>query len=465
MELENGESAIELLHGHLQQHLGDLWEENRLWKFKNIGNYRGIFATRDIDVNEVILKDIPLVVGPSDPSNGPTCVVCLKKVELDCLCSNGCSLSLCERCANSEKHKIECDILRNWRPKDPKKLSTNSMRTLAAIRGLALNSDSFELIDVMQQNLSHEIDKELINLKNEFEHFPSDPLIIKRLRRIIAAIRTNAFKFQMNIEMESDDQLTAYGLYPLCGFLNHKCTPNTRRIVNTNFIQSVIAARKISKGVEIFTTYTQLVWCTNIRRMHLAMTKQFLCTCERCSDRTENGSFLNAMKCPSKQCTNGITLPIDSLDFASDWICMSCKETAASRIILKSQDFAASLMRAFWQTRRSHADFNDFLEKRLKKLVPECSQYVTEMKLSFIWKFKCMEMVGGKKNQCCRLTKQFLTIFSTENEIKAIEMKNSFIDDILDVLDQLNAGECVLKQILNSERVTRNGVINGLGHK
>ena len=49
--------------------------------------------------------------------------------------------------------------------------------------------------------------------------------------------------------------------------------------------------------------------------------RMFTCKCQRCSDPTEMGSFLSAMRCPEKDCSDGFLLPSDSLDPDSDWIC------------------------------------------------------------------------------------------------------------------------------------------------
>jgi hypothetical protein len=51
------------------------------------------------------------------------------------------------------------------------------------------------------------------------------------------------------------------------------------------------------------------------------MRRMFTCRCPRCSDPTELGSFLSAMRCQSDGCKSGFLIPTDSLDPDSDWTC------------------------------------------------------------------------------------------------------------------------------------------------
>ena len=48
----------------------------------------------------------------------------------------------------------------------------------------------------------------------------------------------------------------------------------------------------------------------------------FDCECPRCSDPTELGSYMSAVICFA--CKRGFLVPIDSLQYKSDWKCDSC---------------------------------------------------------------------------------------------------------------------------------------------
>lgn len=48
----------------------------------------------------------------------------------------------------------------------------------------------------------------------------------------------------------------------------------------------------------------------------------FDCKCQRCADATELGSYMSAVVC--FVCRTGYILPMDSLEYKSDWKCDSC---------------------------------------------------------------------------------------------------------------------------------------------
>merc|ERR1712156_245084 len=51
----------------------------------------------------------------------------------------------------------------------------------------------------------------------------------------------------------------------------------------------------------------------------------FDCTCSRCQDPTEMGSYLSAIKC-FKGCEDGFLLPIDPMNLNSNWHCSICSQ-------------------------------------------------------------------------------------------------------------------------------------------
>lgn len=86
----------------------------------------------------------------------------------------------------------------------------------------------------------------------------------------------------------------------------------------------VKASVLIKKGEEILNSYTRIMWGTLNRRLILARTKHFKCSCTRCADPTEFGSYINALKCSICKCGN--VLPTDSLDLKSNWKCDLCQK-------------------------------------------------------------------------------------------------------------------------------------------
>ena len=57
----------------------------------------------------------------------------------------------------------------------------------------------------------------------------------------------------------------------------------------------------------------------------------FDCMCKRCSDPTECGSFISAVKC--FDCGSDRVLPVDSLDYDSTWRCGRCGYSLAPRAV------------------------------------------------------------------------------------------------------------------------------------
>lgn len=79
------------------------------------------------------------------------------------------------------------------------------------------------------------------------------------------------------------------GLFPLAGTMNHSCFPNTQHyysLEGVTPIMVVIATKDIPEGTEVTTSYCPLLWSTMARRHFLYLTKEFLCSCLRCSDPT-----------------------------------------------------------------------------------------------------------------------------------------------------------------------------------
>ena len=78
----------------------------------------------------------------------------------------------------------------------------------------------------------------------------------------------------------------------------------------------------IRKGDEITINYVPPHVETMERRSTLKEGWYFDCTCPRCSDPGENGAMTSALKC--QDCPDGFSLPVKSIDPASNWQCGGC---------------------------------------------------------------------------------------------------------------------------------------------
>lgn len=347
----------------------------------------GVFATRDIEPNELLFDDNPLMVAPTGQKNEPiVCVMCYKRIENDFishLCPGQCGLIVCGQSECAEQHKSECQLLQKWQPKNPNQPSFTKTKALFIIRSLLLDGKQKKFLDLMQKNyasLKNEMD-----FVNEFDNFPQCQETVDYLRAAAAAINTNAFKVLYRSSSCSGD-VNLCSFYPIMSLLNHNCAPNTRHDIDNKFVSRVIASRSIKKDEQIFISYSQLLWSTNSRRMHMLVSKQFLCTCNRCKDPTENSTNLSAIRCQDRTCNGGLVLPIESLNFKSDAKCNVCERICENKRFLQTQQMATAIGRNFSNSNFTLAELKQFLDERLDRIVPDCNQFVIEAKLNAIWK-------------------------------------------------------------------------------
>ena len=104
-------------------------------------------------------------------------------------------------------------------------------------------------------------------------------------------------------------------LYIFCNFTK-KFFFNNKNIllkISWNWNMNLVFWKYIylAKGEVISASYTQSIWNTMNRRKHLKQSKCFWCSCARCQDPTEFGTYLSALNC--SKC-GGKVLSTDPLD-------------------------------------------------------------------------------------------------------------------------------------------------------
>ncbi|KAK3888210.1 hypothetical protein Pcinc_007741 [Petrolisthes cinctipes] len=129
----------------------------------------------------------------------------------------------------------------------------------------------------------------------------------------------------LNIHEPNNLATALIGLYGKACLLEHNCVPNTTRTFDAQLNIVIRAAVMITKGSHIATSYTDPMWGTADRQMHLRTTKYFGCECERCNDPTELGTHLSSLRCG--QCSGGAVLPSPSPLHPHLWCCVSCQAT------------------------------------------------------------------------------------------------------------------------------------------
>lgn len=270
-------------------HLGEFSENDAAWQVKDSPiSGRGIFARRDIAAGEIILRERALLAGPTAnlSSKLNTCCVCycrLKGTDEEMMCHNGCSMPVCDKCTTSDRHAMECQLFRKWHPKDTKAINRHSLRIVCIIRCFFLNELQRKLLYALQANPDKYYMLEIQRAAECFEYFPKESDMLDYFYRTVCAFNTNAFEGRSCVD---GHEVLIRALFPLAGLLNHQCTPNANHHFESGETIVITAARPIAQGEEIVSTYTKLLWSTLARKVFLAMTKQFICTCNRCWDPT-----------------------------------------------------------------------------------------------------------------------------------------------------------------------------------
>lgn len=226
-------------------------------------------AIRDIEVTSLILKDVPLVIGPSRQQQ-MVCLECLKPEPGEAC--KACGLPLCSNCFNSEKlkwhGKLECPFFQERRSRDD--ITTTlplllvEMASITPLRlilqGLAgqtsYQNSKGPLYDFYcAQNYLEKTDKlrpleiDMINVMwNRFglKHLLDSEDIV---RTAIGQVFNNA----KSLERPGHNGSGLYGRYCM---LNHCCVSNTKCIIHEdggNFPLEVRAQTRILKGEEITT--------------------------------------------------------------------------------------------------------------------------------------------------------------------------------------------------------------------
>jgi len=125
-------------------------------------------------------------------------------------------------------------------------------------------------------------------------------------------------------------------LFPKTSLASHSCIANTRGILRESLTNhsspremELFASLPIAAGDRILITYADICEGTAERRHVLLDNYFFSCSCPRCQDPTEFGTYFSALIC--QRCRTGIVLPGDSLDHtpASVWHCRSCSNSIA----------------------------------------------------------------------------------------------------------------------------------------
>lgn len=350
-------SLDHLVQIHCPKEAGGQCFPFKVQRSKDLGQY--IVATRDLQPLDLVLRDTAL---PSGPPHDPT-VVCLScytvlgdSSKTPAKCSQ-CGLPMCsQECVQDDIHREqECQIIRKRNINIPVDCRTKEhafYKCVMVLRMLLLkqNSPDWKRIDVLMDH--HQERKLQMEAWNTFQCQIvdyiqkdlglSDLFSDADIHRCIGIIRVNAVQSRAsNINMRA--------LFPSMALLSNSCICNAR-CVHKDFGRlhgvEIRAQTAIKAGEEVTIQYNTLICGSHPRRKLFRDIWFFDCQCRRCTDSTELGSFLNGLACQKCKGKDAVVLPVDALDYDSEWKCdqEGCDFTLTDSQVCSLEDEAEELI-------------------------------------------------------------------------------------------------------------------------
>lgn len=291
-------------------------------------------ANRDIKPGEIILKESPLICGPSQITC-PVCVQCLQRLDesdienAEQTCDR-CGWPICVDCVPNRttvKH-LECDI-------------TAARGTRFAIQHYFMPHPMYQCITVLRCLLMKERDPvkyaKLMQLESHCEQrcgssqwcsdregiakfIPkffncSDRWSEEEILKMAGIVQVNGHEIPL-----TDPPHVA--IYDFASLVEHSCAPNLTKSFSAEGDVLFWSPHRIQKGEHLSICYSDILWGTEARQKHLLQTKMFHCDCVRCNDVTEIGTHYSALRCTRTGC-DGLILPESLAKWKSNWMCVN----------------------------------------------------------------------------------------------------------------------------------------------
>jgi len=285
-----------------------------------------IVAARDIEPLEIILADTPVLV-TTHQSPTQVCVGCLKGVASVSVCGV-CHHPVCEECGG-EDHGEECGVLQGERC-----VGEDGHHVVAILRLLSLrNTDDRGRIDSLLDTVRRRSHTDITRWKRVQTDIVD---VIKTKKDVDDDLLHHLYDLVTLHTVDlclRKDRLSRRALYPLLALVTHSCVSNASYAVNPDDLSVVLRAKKkISEGDCITRSFVPAVYGLPKRKHDLSHDWGVTCHCERCSDVTEFGTFVSAVKCGV--CGEGLILPQDN-NHGSLWKCRSCSNPYETEMIQK----------------------------------------------------------------------------------------------------------------------------------
>ncbi|XP_072400359.1 SET domain-containing protein SmydA-8 isoform X1 [Diabrotica undecimpunctata] len=331
---------------------------------------RHLKATKDLKPGDVIIQENPLIWGPAI-STVPVCLGCGQEVnQRNSRPCSKCGWPMCsDLCEKAPAHIPECRYtflrgdkvsIKNFGITHPNYQCITVLRILYQKQFLP---EVWKKIEVLQ---SH--DKERKGTQSyEHERTQIAQFILKffklagtfteeEIMEVCGIIMVNSHEVPL-----TDPNHIA--IYEQASMLEHSCSANCSKSFSNKGGLVITAGTHIKRGDHLSICYTDPLWGTPNRRHHLYNSKFFWCSCERCKDPEEFGTYFSALRCQDSNC-KGYVIPktfIDNStnDKGSDWYCTTCPSKLSSYSV---QDLLE----------RIGKDLNDMPKQNIK----ECRSFI-----------------------------------------------------------------------------------------
>ena len=268
---------------------------------------RIVVATRDIEATELILAEKPAAVGPctNTPPRCLNCLVLLSSIpESSVVYCDKCNFPFCsEACSRSDVHvNNECatfpyrlPAISDYSVESPQYDCITSLRMLLnkknnpdVWRQLLLHKDHTEdRRDKHEDQFSRE-QKVIVGFLLEWANMKADGFTVEEVNMVTSMLTTHSVKWRE----------VGRAMYPTFAFMSHSCNYNAKHIIGEDDMIKVFAQKHIKAGEEICITYTSLLTYFPSKQEKLENIWYFTCSCERCCDPSELGSFTSSVCCP-----------------------------------------------------------------------------------------------------------------------------------------------------------------------
>ncbi|XP_012736997.2 histone-lysine N-methyltransferase SMYD3 [Fundulus heteroclitus] len=296
------------------------------------GKGNGLRATARIRRGQLVTSAEPLGCCVSNKRSREVCHHCFTRQETLLRCSQCKMARYCNTACQKQAwsgHKRECKCLRSLLPRRP----TDSVRLAARLIFALLSppkSTSSELFTLEEHeshlnSMSEQKKQGLAQLASMLELYvqqeasdlaqemtsalpPScqDPL------SLIAKVTCNCFTIS-----DGELQEVGVGLYPSLSLLNHDCRPNCVMVFEGTRLQ-LRAVQDIGPKEELTISYIETLSLTEERQRQLEEQYHFVCRCQRCDSKEEEGLMLSGEEEKWRQLKEALPR-LEGLKTESNW--------------------------------------------------------------------------------------------------------------------------------------------------